>query len=88
MLITGYQFISMLCDMNKNSEKPEYYLDKVKLTGLIRDRHIADYSFEEKKRLQLAAFLIQKPYVMMLLRKLLIRKKSQKKWQRPENSLG
>ena len=65
MLITGYQFISMLCDMNKNSEKPEYYLDKVKLTGLIRDRHIADYSFEEKKRLQLAAFLIQKPYVMM-----------------------
>ena len=39
MLITGYQFISMLCDMNKNSEKPEYYLDKVKLTGLIRDRH-------------------------------------------------
>ena len=65
MLITGYQFISMLCDMNKNSKKPEYYLDKVKLTGLIRDRHIADYSFEEKKRLQLAAFLIQKPYVMM-----------------------
>ena len=65
MLITGYQFISMLCDMNKNSEKPEYYLDKVKLTGLIRDRHIGDYSFEEKKRLQLAAFLIQKPYVMM-----------------------
>ena len=51
--------------MNKNSEKPEYYLDKVKLTGLIRDRHIGDYSFEEKKRLQLAAFLIQKPYVMM-----------------------
>ena len=46
MLITGYQFISMLCDMNKNSEKPEYYLDKVKLTGLIRDRHIADYSFD------------------------------------------
>ena len=40
-------------------------LDKVKLTGLIRDRHIGDYSFEEKKRLQLAAFLIQKPYVMM-----------------------
>lgn len=65
MLITGYQFISMLCDMNKNSEKPEYYLDKVKLTGQIRDRHIGDYSFEEKKRLQLAAFLIQKPYVMM-----------------------
>ena len=26
---------------------------------------MADYSFEEKKRLQLAAFLIQKPYVMM-----------------------
>ena len=37
MLITGYQFVNMLCE----------------------------YSFEEKKRLQLAAFLIQKPYVMM-----------------------
>ena len=65
MLITGYQFISMLCDMNKNSEKPEYYFDKVKLSEQVRDMHIADYSFEEKKRLQLAAFLIQKPYVMM-----------------------
>ena len=65
MLITGYQFISMLCDMNKNCEKPEYYFDKVKLSEQVRDMHIADYSFEEKKRLQLAAFLIQKPYVMM-----------------------
>lgn len=65
MLITGYQFISMLCDMNKNSEEPEYYFEKVKLSQEIRDKHIGDYSFEEKKRLQLAAFLIQKPYVMM-----------------------
>ena len=65
MLITGYQFINMLCDMNKDSEKPEYYFDKVKLSEQIRDKHIGDYSFEEKKRLQLAAFLIQKPYVMM-----------------------
>ena len=65
MLITGYQFISMLCDMNKNSEEPEYYLEKVKFSQEIRDKHIGDYSFEEKKRLQLAAFLIQKPYVMM-----------------------
>lgn len=65
MLITGYQFINMLCDMNKDSEKPEYYFDKVKLSEHVRDMHIGDYSFEEKKRLQLAAFLIQKPYVMM-----------------------
>ena len=65
MLITGYQFISMLCDMNKNSEEPEYYFEKVKLSQEVRDKHIGDYSFEEKKRLQLAAFLIQKPYVMM-----------------------
>ena len=65
MLITGYQFVNMLCDMNKNSEEPEYYFDKVKLSEHVRDMHIGDYSFEEKKRLQLAAFLIQKPYVMM-----------------------
>lgn len=65
MLITGYQFINMLCDMNKDSEKPEYYFDKVKMSEHVRDMHIGDYSFEEKKRLQLAAFLIQKPYVMM-----------------------
>ena len=65
MLITGYQFISMLCDMNKNSEEPEYYFEKVKLSKEVRDKHIGNYSFEEKKRLQLAAFLIQKPYVMM-----------------------
>lgn len=65
MLITGYQFINMLCDMNKDSEKHEYYFDKVKMSEHVRDMHIGDYSFEEKKRLQLAAFLIQKPYVMM-----------------------
>ena len=65
MLITGYQFINMLCDMNRNCEEPEYYFEKVKLSQEIRDKHIAEYSFEEKKRLQLAAFLIQKPYVMM-----------------------
>ena len=46
MLITGYQFISMLCDMNKNSEKPEYYLDKVKLTGLIRDVMMFDEALD------------------------------------------
>ena len=65
MLITGYQFINMLCDMNKGSNEPEYYFDKVKLSKEVVDKHIGDYSFEEKKRLQLAAFLIQKPYVMM-----------------------
>ena len=51
--------------MNRNCEEPEYYFEKVKLSQEIRDKHIAEYSFEEKKRLQLAAFLIQKPYVMM-----------------------
>ncbi len=65
MLITGYQFISMLCDMSREDIEPEYYLDKVKISPEVRDRHISDYSFEEKKRLQLAAFLIQKPYVML-----------------------
>lgn len=63
--ITGYQFINMICDMTKGSDEPDYYFEKVKLSVEVRDKHISDYTFEEKKRLQLAAFLVQKPYVIL-----------------------
>ncbi|MDO5403727.1 MAG: ATP-binding cassette domain-containing protein, partial [Eubacteriales bacterium] len=65
MYITGYEFIEMLCDMGRKTREPEYYFGKVRLSEDARDMLICDYSFEEKKRLQLAAFLVQKPYVMM-----------------------
>lgn len=65
MYITGYEFIEMLCDMNKRTKEPEFYFEKVRLCEETRDMLICDYSFEDKKRLQLAAFLVQKPYVIM-----------------------
>lgn len=65
MYITGYEFISMLCDMNKKTRKPGFYCDKVHISKRVRDRLICNYSFEDKKRLQLAAALIQKPYVIL-----------------------
>ena len=65
MYITGYDFLKMLCDMNKNTEEPDYYFDKVNIKEDMRTQLICDYSFEDKKRLQLAAFLIQKPYVIL-----------------------
>ncbi|MDD3239535.1 MAG: ATP-binding cassette domain-containing protein [Lachnospira sp.] len=65
MYVTGYEFLEMLCDMNKKAKEPEYYLDKVHFSEDTRDELICDYTFEDKKRLQLAAFLIQKPYIIM-----------------------
>lgn len=65
MYITGYEFIEMLCDMSKKAKEPEFYFEKVHLSEDVTDMLICDYSFEEKKRLQLAAFLVQKPDVMM-----------------------
>lgn len=63
--ITGYQYLSLLCDMESNDEEPDAYFDKVGISVELRDKHIGEYTFEEKKRLQLAAFLIQKPYVIL-----------------------
>lgn len=65
MYITGYEYIQFLCELRKNTELPDVYLDKVGITEENKDVMICDYSFENKKRLQLAAFLVQRPYVIM-----------------------
>lgn len=65
MYITGYEYIKFLCDLKRNKVKPETFLDQAGIDEDVRDQLICDYSFESKKRLQLAAFLVQKPYVMM-----------------------
>lgn len=65
MYITGYEFIKFLCELNKNSEKPDIYFERVEFDETLKNTLICDYSFENKKRLQLAAFLVQKPYVII-----------------------
>ena len=64
MYISGYEFISLLC-LFKKKENVDGYLDSVKLSEEVRNDLICNYSFEDKKRLQLAAFLVQRPYVIM-----------------------
>lgn len=63
--ITGYEFIDFICKLKGDREKPETYLERVKFPEDMEHIIIRDYSFELKKRLQLAAFLIQQPYVML-----------------------
>ena len=65
MYISGEEFIKYLCEFQKEPKKPEEYLDRVGLESSVRRRLICEYTFEEKKRLQLAAFLVQRPYVIM-----------------------
>ena len=63
--ITGYEFISMLCDMSDDDIEPEEFFEKVGLSVSQRDKLIADYTFEEKKLLQLASMLVIKPYIVL-----------------------
>jgi ABC-2 type transport system ATP-binding protein len=65
MYVTGYEYIQFLCELNAHENEPEYYLEQVHMSEKSREEMICDYSFEDKKRLQLAAFLIQKPYIIM-----------------------
>ena len=65
MYISGNEFIHYLCELQKQAREPEYYLERVGLDEKIRSRMICEYTFEEKKRIQLAAYLVQKPYVIM-----------------------
>ena len=65
MYITGYEFIKYLCELNKNALEPEEYLNRVDFDETLRNTLICNYSFENKKRLQLAAFLVQRPYVII-----------------------
>lgn len=63
--VTGYEFIDFICKLKKEAKKPETYLEMVKFPEDMEHVIIRDYSFELKKRIQLAAFLVQKPYVML-----------------------
>lgn len=65
MYLTGYEFIRYLCELCRVEEKPEFFLNQVALDEEVQNMMICDYSFESKKRLQLAAFLVQKPYIIM-----------------------
>lgn len=63
--VTGYEFIEFICKLKKAAEKPDIYMERVKFPEDMKHIIIRDYSYELKKRLQLAAFLIQQPYVML-----------------------
>lgn len=65
MYITGFEFIDMLCELSSEDLRPEGFFDRVELSLQVQNKLICDYSFEEKKMIQLAAFLVQKPYVML-----------------------
>lgn len=68
--LTGYQFIQFVCDnAEQKAESVEALIDATFDTVNINEetRHtlIKEYDFISKKKLQLAQFLIQKPYVIM-----------------------
>ena len=61
--ITGYEFISMLCDISDENIKPEAVFEKVGFSIGQRDKLIVDYTFEEKKLLQLALDYCDNEYI-------------------------
>ena len=63
--ITGYEFISMLCDISDENIKPEAVFEKVGFSIGQRDKLIVDYTFEEKKLLQLASIYVINPYIIL-----------------------
>ena len=54
-----------MANLKNDKTNVEDYLLRVGLSKDKWDKLICDYSFEDKKRLQLAAFLSQKPYIIM-----------------------
>lgn len=65
MYLTGYEYIKFLCDLEGVKTSPEEFIERASISEETADMMICDYSFENKKKLQLAAFLVQKPYVIM-----------------------
>ena len=47
----------MLCDMERDDPEPEDIFDRIGFSVAKRDELIADYTFEEKKLLQLACMM-------------------------------
>ena len=62
MYITAYEYIHFLCDLKNVPVPADEFLDKVGMEENAKDTLICELSFEDKKRVQLAAFLVQKPY--------------------------
>lgn len=62
----------MLCDMERDDPEPEDIFDRIGFSVAKRDELIADYTFEEKKLLQLACILVIRPYVVLLMSHLII----------------
>ena len=65
MYITAYEYIHFLCDLKNVPVPADEFLDKVGMEENAKDTLICELSFEDKKRVQLAAFLVQKPYVIL-----------------------
>lgn len=65
MYVTGYEYIHFLCELKNNAIAADEFLDRVGMEEQDRDVLICELSFENKKRLQLAAFLVQEPYVIL-----------------------
>lgn len=63
--ISGYEFVKSICGMQKRAQDPKVYLEAAGILPEFQKLLIKEYDFENKKRLQLAAFLIQQPYVML-----------------------
>ncbi len=63
--ITGENYIKYLCGLKKGTKNPDVYINKVGLSDEVKRRLVKDYSFEDKKRLELAAFLVQKPNIIL-----------------------
>lgn len=66
MYITGYEFIRFLCGLCGDKGHPDDYLDKAHISEEVKDTMICDYSFEDKKKLQLATMFVQKPEVVLI----------------------
>jgi ABC-2 type transport system ATP-binding protein len=65
MYVTAYEYINFLKEIKGSAVLADEFLEKAGMEEAARDKLIADLSFEDKKRLQLAAFLLQRPSVMM-----------------------
>jgi len=68
--LTGYQFLQFVCEnAEQNAEVVEDLINDtfniVKIDEGTRHTLIKEYDFVSKKKLQLAQFLVQKPYVIM-----------------------
>ena len=65
MFISGKKFVHVAANLKNDKTNVQEYLLRVGLSRDKWDKLICDYSFEDKKRLQLAASLSQKPYIIM-----------------------